>query len=116
MHIRKKNPRVIRWTAFYRRLYKGQEEAKKAKKRKQVAKQQRAYVGASIEVIRQKRAQKPEQRDLARQEALREIKKRKEKKKVEKKTPGQKQPLVLLLPDNLMLKCPRTRGDKYFWF
>jgi len=110
MHIRKKNPRVIRWTAFYRRLYKGQEEAKKAKKRKQVAKQQRAYVGASIEVIRQKRAQKPEQRDLARQEALREIKKRKEKKKVEKKDARAKAASGIAPTRQPYVKVPKNKG------
>eukprot|EP01120_Amphizonella_sp_Union-15-10_P006719 TRINITY_DN21_c0_g7_i1.p1 TRINITY_DN21_c0_g7~~TRINITY_DN21_c0_g7_i1.p1 ORF type:complete len:155 (+),score=34.10 TRINITY_DN21_c0_g7_i1:71-535(+) len=86
LFIAKKNPRVIKWTLFYRRQHKkGQAEIKKVRKQKIVIHKQRDYIGASMESIKQRRLQKPEIRKAATQAALREIKKKKEKKKLEKK-------------------------------
>eukprot|EP01117_Protostelium_nocturnum_P003675 TRINITY_DN14957_c0_g1_i1.p2 TRINITY_DN14957_c0_g1~~TRINITY_DN14957_c0_g1_i1.p2 ORF type:complete len:150 (+),score=50.18 TRINITY_DN14957_c0_g1_i1:56-505(+) len=74
--LAKKNPRKLRWTQIYRRLHKGTSETEKKKKSRKTQKVQRAIVGASLEVIRQTRNQKPEVRAAARDAALREVKER----------------------------------------
>jgi len=81
-HMRR-NPRKITWTQIYRRVHKkgALEETQKKRARKTV-KVQRAIVGATLEVIKAKRNQKPEQRAAQRESALREIK---EKKRAETK-------------------------------
>ena len=91
----RRNPRKVRWTQIYRRLHKkGTTEEVTRKRARKTQKLQRAIVGASLEVIRQKRNQKPEVRAASREAALREIKERKKQKKVEKtkttKTTGTK--------------------------
>jgi len=82
----RKNPRKTKWTQVYRRLNKKgvTEEVVKRKARK-VQKVERAVVGASLELIRQKRAQKPEVRAAAREAALNELKERKKKQASNKK-------------------------------
>ncbi|ONM06845.1 60S ribosomal protein L24-2 [Zea mays] len=61
--------------------------AEAVKKRRRATKKpySRSIVGASLEVIQKKRAEKPEVRDAAREAALREIKERIKKTKDEKK-------------------------------
>ncbi|EMS54414.1 60S ribosomal protein L24 [Triticum urartu] len=61
--------------------------AEAAKKRRRTTKRpySRSIVGASLEVIQKKRAEKPEVRDAAREAALREIKERIKKTKDEKR-------------------------------
>eukprot|EP01121_Diplochlamys_sp_Union-15-3_P004120 TRINITY_DN140_c0_g1_i5.p1 TRINITY_DN140_c0_g1~~TRINITY_DN140_c0_g1_i5.p1 ORF type:complete len:149 (-),score=33.04 TRINITY_DN140_c0_g1_i5:148-594(-) len=87
MFLRKRNPREIKWTILYRRLHKKkQTETKKTTKRIAIVKKQRAYVGASLEAIKQKRAQKPEAREAARLAALREVKRKKAQKAKNKDT------------------------------
>mmetsp|Transcript_18008 Transcript_18008/g.25153 ORF Transcript_18008/g.25153 Transcript_18008/m.25153 type:complete len:156 (-) Transcript_18008:74-541(-) len=79
------NPRKIRWTQVYRRIHKkGATEEVSKKKARKVQKLQRAIVGASLEVIKQKRNQKPEVRAASREAALREIKERKKAQKAAK--------------------------------
>ncbi|PRP84553.1 hypothetical protein PROFUN_05888 [Planoprotostelium fungivorum] len=74
---RKVNPRNVRWTQVYRRLHKkGTAEEVAKKKTRRTQKVQRAIVGASLEVIKQKRNQKPEVRAASREAALREVKER----------------------------------------
>lgn len=69
--LMRRNPREIRWTQIYRRLHrKGASEEVAKKKTRKVQKMQRAIVGASLEVIKQKRAEKPEQRAASREAAL----------------------------------------------
>jgi len=81
-HMRR-NPRKITWTQIYRRVHKkGTLEETQKKKARKTQKVQRAIVGATLEVIKAKRNQKPEQRAAQRESALREIK---EKKKAETK-------------------------------
>merc|ERR1712167_521760 len=90
--LMKRNQRKISWTMFYRRLHKkGLSEDVSKKRTVKRAKIQRAYVGASLDVIKAKKSQKPEQRAAAREAALREIKaanktKQDEKKKTASKT------------------------------
>lgn len=63
----RKNPRRISWTVLYRRQHKKgiSEESAKRKIRKTV-KNQRAIVGASLELIKERRSQKPSDRKAAR--------------------------------------------------
>lgn len=66
----RKNPRRIAWTVLFRRQHKKgiTEEVSKKRTRKSV-KNQRGIVGASLELIKERRAQKPEQRKALREEA-----------------------------------------------
>lgn len=63
----RKNPRRISWTVLYRRQHKKgiSEESAKRRTRKTV-KNQRAIVGASLELIKERRSQKPSDRKAAR--------------------------------------------------
>merc|ERR1711998_434261 len=57
--LMKRNPRKISWTQFYRRLHKkGQTEETAKKRAARKVKVQRAYVGASLDVIKAKAQQK----------------------------------------------------------
>jgi large subunit ribosomal protein L24e len=72
LFLNRKNPRKVAWTQAYRRLHrKGLTEEIVKKKTRKVQKVERAIVGASLEVIRQKRNQKPEMRAAAREAAER---------------------------------------------
>jgi len=67
----------------------GKDDARRMKKKtRRVVKVQRDIVGATMEQIRQKRAQKPEIRAASREAALREIKDRKQKKAAGAKKPA----------------------------
>ena len=70
--MRKTNPRKVAWTRVYRKIHKkGILATQSRRRRRKVQKMQRAIVGASLEVIRAKRNQKPEVRAAAREAALR---------------------------------------------
>ncbi|KAK5108820.1 60S ribosomal protein L24 [Meristemomyces frigidus] len=70
LFLQRKNPRRIAWTVLCRRQRrKGiSEEQAKTRRRKQV-KSQRAVVGASLDVIKERRSQRPEARAAARSQA-----------------------------------------------
>ena len=80
LYLRKKNPRVIRWTVTYRKLNKKtatvEEIRKRNKKSKRIA---RPIAGADLDTIRQKRAQRDTIREAARDAALKELEARKAK-------------------------------------
>ncbi|KAK6368166.1 60S ribosomal protein L24 [Exophiala oligosperma] len=115
LFLQRKNPRRIAWTMLYRRMHKkgisepqmepvarlnlggkrdGSEQTLEvvtevAKKRsRRTVKHQRAIVGASLDVIKERRSQRPEARAAARQAAIKESKEQKaaaeSKKKAEK--------------------------------
>lgn len=67
----RKNPRRIAWTVLYRRQHKKgiSEETSKRKTRKTI-KHQRGIVGASVELIKERRNQKPADRKAARDAKL----------------------------------------------
>lgn len=71
------------WTQLYRRLHKKgiQEEAQRRRNRRKVSAAPKAVEGASLEVIKAKRNQRPEVRKAAREAALKDIKERKAKAK-----------------------------------
>merc|ERR1719378_1468797 len=74
----RKKPSKLAWTFQYRKAHKkDSKESTRTKKRKVASKAvARSIVGASLEVIQKKRAEKPEQRQAARDAALREVKDR----------------------------------------
>ncbi|KAK3056331.1 60S ribosomal protein L24 [Extremus antarcticus] len=73
LFLQRKNPRRIAWTVLCRRQRrKGiSEEQAKTRRRRQV-KSQRAVVGASLDVIKERRSMRPEARAAARTEATKE--------------------------------------------
>ena len=81
------NPRKLAWTTMYRRIRKKGtlEESQKKKARKVNKSATKAVVGASLELIKAKRNQKPEVRAAAREAALREVKERSKAKQAAKK-------------------------------
>merc|ERR1712118_557443 len=81
------NPRKLAWTIMYRRMHKKGtlEESQKKKARKVTKTTTKAVVGASLELIKAKRNQKPEVRAAAREAALREVKERQKAKQAAKK-------------------------------
>ncbi|GAB7361801.1 hypothetical protein MBLNU230_g1844t1 [Neophaeotheca triangularis] len=78
LFLQRKNPRRIAWTVLCRRARrKGiTEEQAKSRRRRQV-KSQRAVVGASLDVIKERRSQRPEARSAARSQAIKEGKEKK---------------------------------------
>ena len=81
------NPRKLAWTMLYRRMHKKGtlEDNTKKKARKVTKAATKAVVGASLELIKAKRNQKPEVRAAAREAALREVKERAKAKQAQKK-------------------------------
>lgn len=78
----RKNPRRIAWTVLYRRHHKkGITEEVARKRSRKTVKAQRAVVGASLELIKERRSLKPEIRKAQRDE---KVKADKEKKKADK--------------------------------
>merc|ERR1712066_600098 len=94
MGIQRMNPRKIAWTQLYRRMHKKgtMEEAARKKTKRTNKTTTKAVVGASLEVIRAKRNQKPEVRAAAREAALREVKERAKAKQALKKAEKTKAP------------------------
>ncbi|CCH58682.1 hypothetical protein TBLA_0A08930 [Henningerozyma blattae CBS 6284] len=83
----RKNPRKIAWTVLYRRHHKKgiTEEVSKKRTRKTV-KAQRAIVGASLELIKERRALKPEVRKAQRESKAKADKEKKKAAKAARKT------------------------------
>uniref|UniRef100_A0A060T4E5 ARAD1C44374p n=1 Tax=Blastobotrys adeninivorans TaxID=409370 RepID=A0A060T4E5_BLAAD len=82
----RKNPRRIAWTVLYRRQHKKgiTEEVAKKRSRKAV-KHQRGVVGATLDVIKERRAMRPEARKAARDQAIKEGKEKRKAQESKKK-------------------------------
>jgi len=83
------NPRKLAWTQMYRRLHKKgtlEETNKKRTRKVQKSAANKAVVGATLDVIKARRNQKPEVRAAAREAALREAKERNRAKQAAKKS------------------------------
>jgi large subunit ribosomal protein L24e len=79
LFLQRKNPRRISWTVLYRRQHrKGISEEVAKKRSRRTVKAQRAIVGASLDVIKERRTQRPEARDAARAAAIKESKEKKQ--------------------------------------
>ncbi|KAF2005330.1 hypothetical protein P154DRAFT_551694 [Amniculicola lignicola CBS 123094] len=78
LFLQRKNPRKISWTVLFRRMHKKGISEEVAKKRsRRTVKHQRAIVGASLDVIKERRSMRPEARTAARQAAIKEGKEKK---------------------------------------
>eukprot|EP00741_Cyanophora_paradoxa_P007113 tig00001093_g6884.t1 len=109
----KRNPRKLNWTQLYRRLHKkGHQEEVQKKRRVRTTKVQRAIVGASLDVIKQKRGQKPEQRAAAREAALREVKERNKQKQAAKKAAKTTTTAAAGKKDQPKIKQPKPAKSK----
>ncbi|CAD6572250.1 MAG: 60S ribosomal protein L24 [Alectoria fallacina] len=89
LFLQRKNPRRIAWTVLFRRQHKkGITEETSKKRTRRTVKQQRGIVGAPLELIKDRRSQRPEAREAARKEAIAKGKEKKataeSKKKAEK--------------------------------
>ena len=81
------NPRKLAWTIMYRRMHKKGTLEESAKKKSRTVKKAatKAVVGASLEVIKARRNQKPEVRAAQREAALRKVKEEAKVKQAAKK-------------------------------
>ncbi|KAI1300418.1 60S ribosomal protein L24a [Xylaria venustula] len=78
LFLQRKNPRRISWTVLFRRQHrKGVTEETAKKRTRRTVKSQRAIVGASLDVIKERRSVRPEVRSAARLQAIKEIKEKK---------------------------------------
>ncbi|KAI1488385.1 ribosomal protein L24e [Biscogniauxia mediterranea] len=78
LFLQRKNPRRIAWTVLFRRQHrKGISEEVAKKRTRRTVKAQRAIVGASLDVIKEKRSMRPEARSAARAQAIKESKEKK---------------------------------------
>ncbi|KAK4250918.1 ribosomal protein L24e-domain-containing protein [Corynascus novoguineensis] len=86
LFLQRKNPRRIAWTVLYRRQHrKGISEEVAKKRTRRTVKSQRAIVGASLEVIKERRSMRPEARNAARLAAIKESKEKKQAQQAAKK-------------------------------
>mmetsp|Transcript_49961 Transcript_49961/g.122686 ORF Transcript_49961/g.122686 Transcript_49961/m.122686 type:complete len:157 (-) Transcript_49961:55-525(-) len=87
---KKKNPRQIDWTVLFRKLHHKDKTASSntAKRKRKTVKVERAVVGASLQLIRDRRNQKPEVRQAQREAAVREAKEKKKAAKEARKRSG----------------------------
>ncbi|KAM0356043.1 hypothetical protein ACHAPU_000436 [Fusarium lateritium] len=78
LFLQRKNPRRIAWTVLYRRQHrKGISEEVAKKRTRRTVKAQRGIVGASLDVIKEKRNIRPEARSAARAQAIKDSKDKK---------------------------------------
>ncbi|KAK8103985.1 60S ribosomal protein eL24 [Apiospora kogelbergensis] len=78
LFLQRKNPRRIAWTVLFRRQHrKGISEEVAKKRTRRTVKAQRAIVGASLDVIKERRSMRPEARSAARSQAVKEAKEKK---------------------------------------
>ncbi|KAK0717148.1 putative ribosomal protein L24.e.A, cytosolic [Lasiosphaeria miniovina] len=79
LFLQRKNPRRIAWTVLFRRQHrKGISEEVAKKRTRRTVKAQRAIVGASLDVIKERRNTRPEVRSAARLAAIKESKDKKQ--------------------------------------
>ncbi|ODV90784.1 hypothetical protein CANCADRAFT_2510 [Tortispora caseinolytica NRRL Y-17796] len=78
LFLQRKNPRQVSWTVLYRRMHKKGITEEVAKKRaRKVVKKQRAIVGASLDVIKERRSVRAEGRKTGNREQANKDKKEK---------------------------------------
>ncbi|TGO47806.1 hypothetical protein BCON_0263g00170 [Botryotinia convoluta] len=86
LFLQRKNPRRIAWTVLFRRQHKKGISEEVAKKRtRKTVKSQRAIVGASLDVIKERRNQRPEARSAARESAIKAAKEKRAAEQAAKK-------------------------------
>ncbi|KAK9775170.1 putative 60S ribosomal protein L24 [Seiridium cardinale] len=78
LFLQRKNPRRIAWTVLFRRQHrKGITEEAAKKRTRRTVKAQRAIVGASLDVIKERRTMRPEARSAQRSQAIKDAKEKK---------------------------------------
>lgn len=78
LFAQRKNPRQIAWTTLYRRHHrKGQVEEVSKRKTRKTQKVQRAVVGASLDLIKERKTMSPELRKAEREAAIAKAKEQK---------------------------------------
>lgn len=78
LFAQRKNPRQIAWTTLYRRHHrKGQVEEVTKRKSRKTQKVQRAVVGASLDLIKERKTMSPELRKAEREAAISKAKEQK---------------------------------------
>ncbi|ETS84767.1 60S ribosomal protein L24 [Pestalotiopsis fici W106-1] len=78
LFLQRKNPRRIAWTVLFRRQHrKGITEEAAKKRTRRTVKAQRAIVGASLDVIKERRSMRPEARSAQRSQAIKDAKEKK---------------------------------------
>ncbi|KAI0153819.1 60S ribosomal protein L24 [Pestalotiopsis sp. IQ-011] len=78
LFLQRKNPRRIAWTVLFRRQHrKGITEEAAKKRTRRTVKAQRAIVGASLDVIKERRSMRPEARSAQRSQAIKDAKDKK---------------------------------------
>lgn len=86
LFLQRKNPRKIHWTVVFRKMHKKGITEEVAKKRsRRTVKHQRAVVGATWELINQKKTQNNSEREKLRQEAIQKAKTAKKTEEAKKK-------------------------------
>ncbi|ANZ77433.1 60S ribosomal protein L24-B [Komagataella phaffii CBS 7435] len=81
----RKNPRRIAWTVLFRRHHKkGITEETSKKRTKKAVKTQRAIVGASLDLIKERRSLKPEQKKAIKEAAAKKEEEAKAKREAHK--------------------------------
>ena len=104
--IQRKKAAKLVWTQAWRRLHKkGLSEAATKKRNRKTGKVQRAVVGASLDDIRKKAAQKSEIRSAAKESALKELKARKATQKAKSVASKSRMP-----KGNTFQKIPKHMG------
>ncbi|KAI0975838.1 60S ribosomal protein L24a [Xylaria arbuscula] len=95
LFLQRKNPRRISWTVLFRRQHrKGITEETAKKRTRRTVKSQRAIVGASLDVIKERRSVRPEVRSAARLQAIKESKEKKAEAAATKKSEKAKKATV----------------------
>eukprot|EP01122_Echinamoeba_exundans_P014934 TRINITY_DN6894_c1_g1_i1.p1 TRINITY_DN6894_c1_g1~~TRINITY_DN6894_c1_g1_i1.p1 ORF type:complete len:156 (+),score=65.00 TRINITY_DN6894_c1_g1_i1:103-570(+) len=85
-YLQKQKAAKFHWTVVYRKLHKkGQTEQATRKRARRVQRVARSIEGTTLDVLKKKKNQKPEERQAAREAALKELKKRKEAQKAARK-------------------------------
>ena len=108
--IQRKKAAKLVWTQAWRRLHKkGITETTSKKRTRRAGKVQRAVVGASLEDIKKKAAQKNELRTAAREAALKELKERKAANKAKSTAKGK---AGSKKPGQPYQKVPKHMGGK----
>ena len=104
--IQRKKAAKLVWTQAWRRLHKkGLSETATKKRNRKTGKVQRAVVGASLDDIRKKAAQKSEIRSAAKESALKELKARKATQKAKSVASKSRMP-----KGNTFQKIPKHMG------
>jgi large subunit ribosomal protein L24e len=114
----KKKPAKFMWTVTYRKMHKkGQTDVVTRKRaRRVVIVKERGIVGAPIELIRKRRAQKPEERQADREAALKELQKRRQQQRQARKekqkaaTPSAQKPAVSDVKQQKSGSRPNMKG------